>query len=58
MAKAQTFSDKVRKTRGATRQMAKIVAAEKKANGQYSFRARMVSVDAVQDALKAARQAC
>ncbi len=58
MAKAQTFGDKVRKTRGAAKQMAKIVAAEKKANGQYSFRARMVSADAVQEALKAAKQAC
>jgi hypothetical protein len=58
MAKAQTFGDKVRKTRGSARQMAKIVAAEKKANGQYSFRARMVPADAVQQALKEARQAC
>lgn len=58
MAKAQTFSDKVRKKRGPAKQMAKIVVAEKKANGQYSFRARMVPTDAVQEALKAARQAC
>ncbi len=57
MAKAQTFGDKVRKTRATSRQMAKIVAAEKKANGHYSFRARMVSVDAVQDALNAAKKA-
>lgn len=58
MAKAQTFSDKVRKKRGSAKQMAKIVAAEKKANGQYSFRVRMVPTDAVQEALKAAKQAC
>ncbi len=57
MAKTQTFGDKVRKTRVTSRQMAKIVAAEKKANGHYSFRARMVPVDAVQDALNAAKKA-
>ncbi len=57
MAKTQTFGDKVRKTRGAAKQMAKIVAAEKKANGHYSFRARMVSAEAVQDALNAAKKA-
>ena len=57
MAKTQTFGDKVRKTRGPARQMARIVAAEKKANGQYSFRARMVPVEAVQDALSAAKKA-
>lgn len=32
--------------------MAKIVVAEKKANGQYSFRQKMVSMDNVQEALK------
>ncbi len=57
MAKTQTFGDKVRKTRATSRQMAKIVAAEKKANGHYSFRVRMVSVEAVQDALNAAKKA-
>ncbi len=57
MAKAQTFGDKVRKTRGPAKQMAKIVAAEKKTNGHYSFRARMVSAEAVQDALTAAKKA-
>ena len=58
MAKALTFGEKVRKKRGPAKQMAKIVVAEKKANGQYSFRARMVPTDAVQEALKAAKQVC
>ncbi|MDX1546442.1 MAG: hypothetical protein R3247_05610 [Rhodothermales bacterium] len=37
--------------------MAKIVVAEKKANGQYSFRQRMVNVDDVQKEIQAARTA-
>lgn len=57
MAKTQTFGDKVRKTRASSRQMAKIVAAEKKANGHYSFRARMVPAEAVKDTLTAAKKA-
>ena len=35
--------------------MAKVVVAEKKENGQYSFRQKMVPLDQVQDELKAAR---
>lgn len=35
--------------------MAKIVVAEKKENGQYRFRAKMVNVDEVQNELKAAQ---
>ena len=35
--------------------MAKIVVAEKKENGQYSFRQKMVPVDQVQQEVKAAR---
>ena len=35
--------------------MAKIVVAEKKENGQYSFRHKMVEADQVQAELKAAR---
>ncbi len=57
MAKKQTFGDKVRKQRDSGRQMAKIVTAEKKPNGQYRFKVKMVSADDVNDELKAARQA-
>ena len=35
--------------------MAKIVVAEKKENGQYSFRQKMVPLDNVQAEMKAAR---
>ena len=35
--------------------MAKIVVAEKKENGQYRFRQKMVQLDQVQNELKAAR---
>ncbi len=35
--------------------MAKIVVAEKKENGQYRFRQKMVQLDQVQNEIKAAR---
>lgn len=57
MAKKQTFGDKVRKQRETARQMAKIVAAEKKSNGRYRFKEKMVDVDDVKDELNAAKQA-
>jgi hypothetical protein len=41
--------------RNDVKNMAKIVVAEKKANGQYSFRQKMVPVDSVQEELRAAR---
>ena len=54
MAKKQSFGDKVKKQRDAGRQMVKIVAAEKKANGQYRFKAKMVRQEDVQAQLAAA----
>ena len=39
----------------AAKKMAKIVVAEKKENGQYRFRQKMVAVDEVQAELKAAK---
>jgi hypothetical protein len=57
MAKKQTFGDKVRKQRHAGKQMAKIVAAEKKPNGQYRFKMKMVNADDVSEELKAAKNA-
>ena len=39
-----------------SRKMARIVVAEKKDNGSYGFRQKMVPLDNVQDELKAAKQ--
>ncbi len=55
MAKRQSFGDKVRQQKQEIRQMAKVVIAEKKPNGQYRFREKMVPLDDVQAELKAAR---
>ncbi len=47
-----------RTDRGKARQenkMAKIVVAEKKENGQFRFRSKIVQLDAVQSEIKAAR---
>lgn len=57
MAKKQTFGDKVRRHRETAKQMAKIVAAEKKPNGQYRFKEKMVDVNDVKDELNAAKNA-
>ncbi len=54
MAKKQTFGEKVRKQKEERRLMAKVVVAEKKPNGQYRFREKMVAIDDVQAELKAA----
>lgn len=56
MAKKQTFGDKVRRQRGAGRQMAKIVSAEKKPNGQYRFKQKMVLAEEVAAEIKAAKE--
>ncbi|WP_456427177.1 DUF4295 family protein [Rhodocaloribacter sp.] len=55
MAKKQSFGDKVRKQKEEARRMARVVLAEKKPNGQYRFRQKMVDMDEVQKELKAAR---
>ncbi len=55
MAKSQSFGDKVRKRSQEIKKMAKVVVAEKKPNGQYRFREKMVSLDDVQAEIKAAR---
>ena len=57
---AKKVSKNQRTNRGAgadQKQMAKIVMASKKANGQFEFRTRMVEADQVQDEIKAARAA-
>lgn len=53
--KPQSFADKVAKVRGTKRNMAKLVVAEKKPNGSYSFRTKMVDAESVKTELSAAR---
>ena len=55
MAKKQSFGDKVRKQKQEAKRMAKMIIAEKKPNGQYRFRQKMVNVDDVQAELNAAQ---
>ncbi len=55
MAKKQSFGDKVLKQKAESKKMAKIVVAEKKENGQFRFRSKIVHVDTLQEELKAAR---
>jgi len=55
MAKKQSFGEKVRKQKQERRQMAKLVVAEKKTNGQYRFREKIVPFDDLQAELNAAR---
>lgn len=57
MAKKQSFGDKVLKQKAESRKMARVVVAERKENGQFRFRSKMVSQESVQDEIKAARQA-
>lgn len=55
MAKKQSFGDKVLKQKAEAKRMAKIIVAEKKENGQYRFRQKMIHQDNLQAELKAAR---
>jgi hypothetical protein len=55
MAKKQSFGDKVLRQKQEAKRMAKIVVAERKANGHFSFRSKMVDVSDVKEELKAAR---
>lgn len=55
MAKKQSFGDKVAKQKATSKNMAKVITAERKSNGQYRFKEKMVQIDRVQDELKAAR---
>jgi len=54
---AKKVSKNQRTNRGAVeaKQMAKIIVASKKQNGQFEFRSKMVEADTVQDELKAAQ---
>ena len=53
MAKSQSFGDKVRKRRQERQVMAKLIIAEKKPNGSFRFREKMVPQQNVQAELKA-----
>ncbi len=55
MAKKQTFGDKVLAQKRDAKKMAKLVIAEKKENGQYSYRHKMVDASDVQSELAAAK---
>ena len=55
MAKKQSFGDKVLRAKADAKKMAKIVVAEKNANGHYSYHHKMVDVNDVQAELKAAK---
>ena len=54
MAKKQSFGDKVRKRQQKRKVMAKLVVAEKKPNGHFRFREKMVPLADVQNELEAA----
>ena len=57
---AKKVSKNQRTNRGAgqeAKQMAKIIVASKKQNGQFEFRSRMVEAGAVETELKAAKAA-
>ena len=53
--KQQSFADKVAKHGGEAKKMAKLIVAEKKGNGHYAFRTRMVYADDVKDEIKRAK---
>lgn len=57
MAKKQSFGDKVLRQKAEAKKMARIVVAERKDNGQFRFRSKMVHQDTLQEEIKAARQA-
>jgi hypothetical protein len=53
--KAQTFAEKTARHGGEAKKMAKLVLSEKKPNGHFSFRTKMVSVDEVKSTLAQAK---
>ena len=57
MAKKQTFGDKIRRRKQHRKVMAKIIVAERKPNGHYRYRERMVPQDQVDKELARARAA-
>ena len=55
MAREQSFADKVRKRNQERAVMAKLVMAERKSNGHFRFREKIVPLKAAEAELKAAR---
>ena len=55
MAKKQSFGDKVLRSKRDAKRMAKMVIAEKKENGQYRFKTKMVDAANVKAELAAAK---
>ena len=55
MAKKQSFGDKVLRNKRDVKRMAKLVVAEKKENGHYRFRTRMIDTADIKAELAAAR---
>ena len=53
--KSQSFADKVARHGGEAKKMAKLIISEKKSNGHYSFRTRMVAADDVKEELSKAK---
>lgn len=57
MAKKVSKNQRTNRGQVEVKQMAKIIVASKKQNGQFEFRSKMVEASAVQDELKAAQAA-
>ena len=53
MAKKQSFGEKVLRRRHKRKVMAKLVISERKPNGQFRFREKVVPLDQVETELKA-----
>lgn len=53
MAKKQSFGDKVRRQKIETKKMAKLILSEKKANGHFRFKTKMVELGQVRDEIAA-----
>ena len=57
MAKKVSKNQRTNRGGAPQKQMAKIIVAAKKQNGEFEFRTKMVEADQVQDELKAAKAA-
>lgn len=55
MAKKVSKNQRPGSRGGESRDMARVVLAQKKSNGKYSFRSKMVPAERVQEEIKAAR---
>ena len=53
--KSQSFAEKTARHGSGAKKMAKLVLSEKKPNGHFSFRTKMVSVDEVKSTLAQAK---